>query len=120
MEISKSRISSSLLLTEYEKVAQLLVQRGADIDYVGNYGTTALMTASGMGNEKIARILIEKGANLNARNDNGDSALTISTLSINRENVAWLLIENGADVNIKGYDGRTSLINSARYGKQES
>lgn len=41
-------------------------------------GFTPLLRSANIGNEKIARILIEKGANVNARNDDGDSALSLA------------------------------------------
>lgn len=81
-----------------------MIQKGADVNVVGEYGETPLTTATFQSKcikelisiityfssslkcfncspllfieyEEIVRFLIEKGANINATNENGDSAL---------------------------------------------
>lgn len=65
-------------LTECDKIAEMLIQRGADINYVSNDGETPLMLATRMGDEKTVPILIEHGANINATNFWGDPALILA------------------------------------------
>lgn len=61
---------------DYENVVQLLLQKGADVNYVRNGdGTTPLILSTLLDNgETVSRILIENGANVNATDNNGDSA----------------------------------------------
>lgn len=89
-------------LTEYSELAQMLIERGADINAAGEQGKqkieifeektneqkqavftgfTPLLRSVNMGNEKIFRILVEKGANVKAKMNDGDSALNLAVLN---------------------------------------
>jgi hypothetical protein len=61
------------------EVAQLLLDRGAEIDTrefgEGLRGTTALMIAAYHGHTNMVRLLLERGANIHATNLNGKTAL---------------------------------------------
>ncbi|VDI55515.1 Hypothetical predicted protein [Mytilus galloprovincialis] len=61
-------------------IVQLLINRGASVDSVGNVGRTLLHKASGDGNYKIAKILIEKGVDINASDLYGSTPLTACVL----------------------------------------
>lgn len=69
-------------------------------------GDTFLIAASRQGSLKIVKSLICYGADVNAKNNDGRTALMLTS---NLE-IAKLLIDSGADVNAKNNDGGTALI----------
>lgn len=48
-----------LWLLGYDKSAELLIRKGADVNVVNNLGQTALMKAAEKGNKRVAYILNE-------------------------------------------------------------
>ncbi len=69
-------------------------------------GDTFLIAASRQGSLKIVKSLIGYGADVNAKNNDGRTALMLTS---NLE-IAKLLIDSGADVNAKNNDGGTALM----------
>ena len=59
----------------HERLVDLLLRRGADINQRNSRGGTALMCAAGNGNERVADLLIRCGAEINLQNSNGFTAL---------------------------------------------
>ncbi len=99
---------------EYNAVKRLL-DAGADVNAVGQYGGTALMGAAGMGHDKIIELLLSKGAKIDQVDDRGMTALmkaaahTFSTID--------LLMEKGADKAIKdkrGYSAYTYATSNSQ------
>lgn len=70
-----------MLYTENDTLAQLLIERGADVNAVSRWGYTSLQRSVNLGNENLVQILLENGANVNATNDYDDSALIIAALN---------------------------------------
>lgn len=62
-------------IIENEKIVQLLIDRGADVEVKTNDGRTLLHIAALAGNEKIIRLLMDIGADIKARNNNGVTLL---------------------------------------------
>lgn len=65
--------------------AQLIVNAGADINQVTNYGWTALLTATQNRHYKLAAYLLEKGADPNIANSGGWTPLYLATDNRNIE-----------------------------------
>jgi uncharacterized protein len=82
----------------HEKIADLLLAKGADIDAVSTNGSTPLMMAVYEGRESLARKLIEKGADRAARNDWDDGALEWA-MRYNRLGIARM-VTNPEEFNI--------------------
>ena len=59
-------------------IAQLLVEKGADLEATNHHGTTALMTACACGNWSCVRALLDAGANPFATNIRGKNALDVT------------------------------------------
>ncbi len=59
----------------YERAA-LLIGKGANLDATNDKGETALMLASGAGNDKLTRLLMDKGANAKLKNGAGETAMS--------------------------------------------
>lgn len=107
-----------------EKILNLLLEKGANIDFPVVGGVTPLMGAV----EKIepTKILIEKGAQLDLQNSNGETALMYAVkggflkLSLFKMPITGsfaeavkLLIEKGADINLQDKWGKTALMHAA-------
>ena len=60
------------------KIANLLLDAGAEIDAVGEDGWTALMVAASHGHSDYIELLLERGANPNLTNKDGQNALQIA------------------------------------------
>ena len=59
-------------------IAQLLVEKGADLETTNHHSTTALMSACGCGNWSCVRILLDAQANPFATNIRGKNALDVT------------------------------------------
>jgi ankyrin repeat protein len=77
--------------------AKLLVARGADVDDIAPYGTSATLVAAHSGRGDVAAFLVERGADPNAA-DAGYTALHAAILHKDEDLVETLLI-HGADPN---------------------
>ena len=114
---------------DYEGIAHLLLDKGADANARSDTGRAALsMAVDGSAseyriigaNETIARLLISRGADVNAQDQLGWSPLLI-VLNLWAEQPALIdfLVAKGADINARLKDGTTGLMLAARLGKNE-
>ena len=55
-------------------------------------------------------MLLQNGADVNAKNNNGETALIMSSMYGANPEVVRILLENGADVNAKTNDGKTAFL----------
>lgn len=102
---------------EWQTVARLLVEYGADVN-VADGGGTPLYIAATMGDRELVELLLNKGAHVN-----GDiSGATIETplhsaIAERHQEVAELLVKHGANVNASNMSKRTPLHFLATYVK---
>jgi ankyrin repeat protein len=85
----------------YTAVAELLIERGANVNAQGGGYGNALQAASAKGNKYIATLLLANGADPNARGGVYGNALQAALVYCSRDIVA-LLLNEGADVNAQG------------------
>jgi ankyrin repeat protein/L-ascorbate metabolism protein UlaG (beta-lactamase superfamily) len=78
-------------------VIELLVQKGANLDYRNEQGETALHQAASRGHMAAAQVLINTGMDIDVRDTWGTTPLTAACW-VSLEMVQWLL-DHGADVN---------------------
>ena len=92
-----------------EYIAPLL-DAGADLDRVSNFGGTALYeaTSTSRENAEMIRLLISRGANIKAATKKGETPLMNAARWGNLEHVK-LLIEAGADRDRKSNSGQSAL-----------
>ena len=103
------------LLKGNDKVAALLIQKGADVKAPDKEGKTPLHYAR---SAEIAALLIEAGADVKAPDKDGYTPLH-EAAARGKNKVAALLIQNGADVKAPGKDGYTPLHEAAARGKNK-
>ncbi|MBI4831955.1 MAG: ankyrin repeat domain-containing protein [Candidatus Lindowbacteria bacterium] len=91
------------------RIAEALLNRGADADIRGPQGETPLMIAAFEGNADVVRTLLAHGADINAIHEGKETAL-MGAASKGHTEIVRLLIEQGADVNVVGaVTGMTAL-----------
>ena len=82
-----------------KKALNILVEAGANIDYINNLGVPLIIKFIKDNNNNYVEKLILKGANLNLSDKDQWTPLIWATARKNKE-IVKLLIENGADINI--------------------
>ena len=98
-------------------IVALLLEQGADVNALKEYGGTALHEAAEEGHESIVALLLEQGADVNALKEYGGTALHEAALR-GHTGVVTLLLEQGVDVNALDEKGRTALHGAARGGHE--
>ena len=96
------------------RVAQLLLERGTDVDALDEDNTTPLYLASFYGKVELVRVLLDSGATTNSKGTQGRTALHAVAEGdcYSRDDgvlVAKALLESGADVNTLDSDNETPL-----------
>lgn len=105
-----NRALSSLLFSSIQsqnlELISFLLQKGADVNYKGDYGFFPLFRAAEFGNESLIDLLLSKGADINAKNKWGWTAVTSASLTYDAE-VIDMLLRKGADISPVHTDGST-------------
>ncbi|MGB7214030.1 MAG: ankyrin repeat domain-containing protein, partial [Gammaproteobacteria bacterium] len=94
---------TALMWAAYDEAVDLarrLLEAGAEVDAVNEYGTSALAEAALNGNAEIVRLLLEAGADPNLPGADAQTPLMIAARGGNVD-VAKLLLEAGADPNAR-------------------
>jgi ankyrin repeat protein len=99
-----------------EKIVELLLKNGLNVNDVDGQGKTALMYAAkhdGISNDNlnIVNLLINSGADVNIKNKKGRTALIYGAWRANRnsEKIVEILLKHGAEVNIRDNQDYTAL-----------
>jgi ankyrin repeat protein len=111
-DLNRNGDSSPLIIacrTNNEKIVEILIDSGADIDYTDKNGDTALIHMSGSDYPNIVNILLNRGANINFIGYIGETAL-FNAVRLQKENILDILLNRGANVNIKNIHGETALM----------
>jgi ankyrin repeat protein len=95
----------NFLMNRNIELAQLLIERGAEVDPRDKYGLTPLHYASRRGRVGVSRVLIDHGA-VNARKFNNWTPLHSSVYHGYLE-LTELLLERGANVHVLSDEGLT-------------
>ena len=106
------------------RTAQLLLERGVDVNARKKNSFTSLHEAAFRGNIEVARVLLDHGANAELETEAGETALhVVSRGKYDSQEqgvgIARLLLERGADVNARRKDSLTSLHEAAFKGRVE-
>ena len=90
-------------------VAKKLIEAGASVHALDQFGNTALIHAARKGHNDLVKLLVDSGSNINIRNHSYGSTPLVMALSNKYEKTANLLIEKGADVNAVALNGSVPL-----------
>ncbi|XP_068687494.1 uncharacterized protein [Montipora foliosa] len=94
---------------DVEKVIELVLNDGMDVNVAAKSNITPLLLASRMSSGVLIKTLIDVGADINAQTAPGKQGPLDLAASSNNYMVARLLLEHGADANIKNQWGKTLL-----------
>ena len=95
------------------------VEHGADVNFRGRGGFTALLAAARNGHLDVVKYLVEHGANINQRDNNRDKTPLLAASFKGHYDVVRYLVEHGADLNLQGVNGWTPLHDAAYVGDIE-
>lgn len=96
------------------KIAQFLVDQGADINGLDEKGTPVLVNAVRAKNFELVELLVGKGANLDLQDEEKQTALMYAIYLIDPK-IALFLIEKGAELDLQDKEGKTALMDSITY-----
>jgi ankyrin repeat protein len=99
------------------RIAELLIQGGAEVDEKDGNGYTPLRRALENHHEAVACLLIEKGVDIEARDNTGSTTL-ICASRWGHETTIQLLVDRGLDIEARDNSGLTALIWASRQGHE--
>ncbi|RJE23332.1 Ankyrin repeat protein [Aspergillus sclerotialis] len=102
----------------HEKVVQMLLDKGANVNAQDGFYGNALQAASSRGYEKIVQMLLEKSADVNAQGGYYGNALQAAS-SNSHEKVVQMLLDKGANVNAQGGENGNALQAALYNGHQK-
>lgn len=88
----------------HHEIVEILLDKGADVNFQGGIYGTALCAASSRGHTSIVQILLDKGADVNAKGGEGrsfDNAL-YAACEVGCDKIVQILLGRGAKVNVPG------------------
>lgn len=88
---------------------EVLIDSGAIIDAVDNYGFTPLMYAAEFDHYDVVNLLLNNGASIDIQNEDGYTAL-MRVSHTTHIDIAMLLMDSGADLELKNNKGNTALM----------
>ena len=90
------------------KVVNVLLSSGADINVATQEGITPLIQTTNNGHYSVAQLLLQQGASCNLQDDDGNTALIVAAIKGHLELVE-LLLTHGANPDIENHKGLTAL-----------
>jgi ankyrin repeat protein len=104
----------------HKEIVAFLLKNDIDVNQQGEYGWTALISASLKGQKEIVQILLQdKKIQINQQEKNGHTALILASVGGHREIVQMLLQVENIQINQETKLGKTALIEASRYGQKE-
>ncbi|OBT38924.1 hypothetical protein VE00_10715 [Pseudogymnoascus sp. WSF 3629] len=91
-----------------EKVVELLLNRGADVNLKDEDDDSILLNAIRHGHEEVVELLLKRGAKVNMKDRNQITPLVEAVL-LGNEPIAKLLLNKGANVNLSSENGGAPL-----------
>lgn len=95
-------------ISDRQKMIELFIKKGADVNIKNQKGVTALWLNALDDNQEMVSFLIKHGANPNIRDKEGSTLLSEVALD-GKKDILELLLKNKSDVNAKDEKGHTVL-----------
>jgi ankyrin repeat protein len=96
-----------------DEIVDLLLDAGADVNYLDRNGATPLLIAAYRGHESVVeRLLDAGGANLEAKTRKGGSTALVLAARRGHQEIVRKLIDAGADIEAEDDTGATALMNA--------
>ena len=111
---------SALMRASYKghnKIVELLLDSGSNVNLKNEAGTSALMYAAMDGHSDIVKLLLRRDARVNDRDIFGQTALIQAAISGDTETIK-ALVDAGADLNIKNTYGMSALGSAKKSGNE--
>lgn len=110
-EFKTKSLSQNLGYANSANVAQILLNNGADVNFVDSYnGQTPLMKCN---SAEIAVLLINAGADVNAATKYGKTVLMIHSEEDENDDIVSILLEKGARIESVDKEGNNALMYAA-------
>ncbi|XP_074654554.1 ankyrin repeat domain-containing protein 49-like [Tubulanus polymorphus] len=94
----------------HTNIAQVLIEKGADVGARTDDGWTPLHSASFWNNVSVAELLLAAGSNINAQTNGKQTPLHLAASQPDHKNIIALLLTNPAiDATLKNQVGETAL-----------
>jgi ankyrin repeat protein len=98
------------------RIAELLLDRGADVHARDAYGRTPLHDAASGRDEASLALLLDRGADANLQDKRGETPLHVAARR-GEESHIRVLLRGGADIDARDVVGRTPLHYAAGHGR---
>ncbi|KAJ7789811.1 hypothetical protein B0H14DRAFT_2535914 [Mycena olivaceomarginata] len=85
----------------YQKMCQLLLNKGADVNAQGGFYGNAFQAAANGSHDKIVQVLLDKGADVNVQGGHFGNALQAAAYR-GHDKIVQVLLDKGAYVNAQG------------------
>ncbi|KAH8699092.1 ankyrin repeat-containing domain protein [Talaromyces proteolyticus] len=99
-----------------EKMVQLLIGTGADIESKDENGRTPLFWASMKGSQAMVQLLLEKGVDFESKDQEADCTPLLVAAGNGHTDSEQLILGKGAEIEAKNNYGQTSLSEAAKMG----
>lgn len=96
---------------------QILLDKGCDIDYIGDKELTFLMLAVSFGYTEIVKLLLENNSNVDLQDRDGNNALMMASC-LGYNSIVHLLLQQNPVLNNQNNEGMTALMLAACNGKE--
>lgn len=102
----------------YLLAAQLLIEKGVDIEAKTRNGETPLILAAESGMESTVKMFLDRGANIEAVTSDDNATALLRGIRHSRIKVVKLLLEMGANIEASDSEGDTALNLAVMYGNE--
>ncbi len=109
------------VLPDSEKIVELLLANGANIEVKDKTGCTPLFKACWAKSKRIIKLLLAKGANIEAQDKHGRTPLHFACINgaPKSEKIVELLLTNGANIEARDKNGETPLYAACTMGREK-